>query len=565
MNGLIQVVDQHVAVLGKTGCGKTYAMRSLAEQMLDDGRRVCILDPKGDWWGLKSSKTGKRSGYPVVLFGGHHGEVPINRKAGHAVAELIASGHRSAVIDLSEMSIAARTEFFMDFAEGIFRHNRAPLQMIIDEVHNFAPKGKIVNPQAGQMLHWANRLFSEGRGKGIRIIGASQRPQKWHNDAMTCCETLIAMRCVHPADRKAIKDWMDGVGDSEKSSKVLNTLAQMKRGSAWVWSPDNEMFGHHQFGKIKTFDSMAGPSEDWGDDRPQGWAGVDLEEVKGALAEAVAEAEARDPKLLRKRIVDLEKQLAEKSVDQNEIDRQVSIAVQQRDDHWQSELHKLEAAHGSLVDRINKVRELTNLNGDAEVSIETPEPIQRHQATKAAKARAAAPTPPRRQSPNPASNVATSSEVSLGKCEAFVLRAMYWLRNEGATKAKVSFYSGYSIKSSGFKNALSSLRTKGLIEGMKISAFGVSVVEAPGDVEPKPVGADLREWLRPRLGKAENAVLDALIDNYPNRLTLEDVADASGYSATSSGLKNALSTLRSIEAAEGLMSSGGTKASEILI
>jgi hypothetical protein len=44
---------QHVAVLGKTRSGKSSAMRLLVEYLLDKGKPVCIVDPKGDWWGIK--------------------------------------------------------------------------------------------------------------------------------------------------------------------------------------------------------------------------------------------------------------------------------------------------------------------------------------------------------------------------------------------------------------------------------------------------------------------------------------------------------------------------------
>ena len=74
-------------------------MRVLVEHLLSEGKPVCIVDPKGDWHGLRSSADGKRAGYPIVIFGGEHGDVPLNAHAGAAVAELIATGNRPALID----------------------------------------------------------------------------------------------------------------------------------------------------------------------------------------------------------------------------------------------------------------------------------------------------------------------------------------------------------------------------------------------------------------------------------------------------------------------------------
>jgi len=83
---------QHVIGLGKTGSGKSSKMRLIVEGLLDDKKPVTIIDPKGDWWGIKSSASGKRAGYPVVIFGGEHADVPLNAHAGAHVAELVSTG-----------------------------------------------------------------------------------------------------------------------------------------------------------------------------------------------------------------------------------------------------------------------------------------------------------------------------------------------------------------------------------------------------------------------------------------------------------------------------------------
>lgn len=116
-----EILAQHVAVLGKTGAGKSSAMRVLVESLLDRNERVCIIDPKGDWWGLKSSADGKHPGYPVVIFGGAKADVPLNQHAGASVAELVATGNRPCVIDLGGWHVGERTRFFIDFASTLFR------------------------------------------------------------------------------------------------------------------------------------------------------------------------------------------------------------------------------------------------------------------------------------------------------------------------------------------------------------------------------------------------------------------------------------------------------------
>jgi DNA helicase HerA-like ATPase len=68
-----EALAQHIAVLGKTGSGKTFAIKGIVEGLLADKRRVCIIDPTSAWWGLRSSKDGKGKGFPILVLGGDHG------------------------------------------------------------------------------------------------------------------------------------------------------------------------------------------------------------------------------------------------------------------------------------------------------------------------------------------------------------------------------------------------------------------------------------------------------------------------------------------------------------
>lgn len=81
---------QHVAVVGKTGAGKSYAAKGIVERLLGLGRRVCVIDPTSAWWGLRSSADGARPGFPVAVFGGEHADVAIAPGSGAALAAIVA-------------------------------------------------------------------------------------------------------------------------------------------------------------------------------------------------------------------------------------------------------------------------------------------------------------------------------------------------------------------------------------------------------------------------------------------------------------------------------------------
>ncbi len=71
-----------MACLGRTGSGKSNTAKGMVERLLDARRRVVVVDPKGDWWGLRQSGDGKRPGYPIPIFGGDHADIEITEHAG---------------------------------------------------------------------------------------------------------------------------------------------------------------------------------------------------------------------------------------------------------------------------------------------------------------------------------------------------------------------------------------------------------------------------------------------------------------------------------------------------
>jgi hypothetical protein len=122
----------------------------------------------------------------------------------------------------------------------------------------------------------------------------------------------------------------------------------------------------------------------------------------------------------------------------------------------------------------------------------------------------------------------------------------------GRSKRQVAILTGYAINGGGFNNALSSLRTKGWLEGrgdpLRITEAGLSAL---GSYEPLPTGPDLlAHWLR-QLDKAPRLILEALAGAYPEPMDKTSLAAAAGYEANGGGFNNALSRLRTLELIEG--------------
>lgn len=534
---------QHAIVLGKTGAGKSSVLRLIVEQKLSKGEPVCIVDPKGDWWGIKSSADGKSAGYPLVIFGGEHADVPINAHAGAQVAELFATGNRPCLIDLGGWMPGDRTRFFIDFASTLFRNTRGARWLVIDEVHNFAPQGKVMDPDAGKMLHWANRIITEGRGKGVTLLSASQRPQKVHKDFVTSNETLIAMRVIHELDRLAMKAWIDGCGDPEKGKEVLASLANMKRGEGWVWSPEIG-FGPKRivFPMFETYDSFA-PQTSEADRHPKGWAEVDLEEVKSKLAAAIEQAKADDPRELRKKIADLENEISNRDamgIDVEEVKRERASAkiegytaaidaLQPMVDRMQTLRTALDEQLGDLLSDLGKWRKTHEAPVATEKHWET---IPRYSPTASVKHSNQFDASRSGDKPRGNGQAARSSSGSLPRGERAILIALAQYPG-GCTREQLTVLTGY--KRSSRDTYLQRLRERGFVEsnGDALGATAAGIAELGPDYEPLPTGAALlRHWLE-RLPSGEASILELVVSKYPKPADRDWLSEKSGYQRSS--------------------------------
>ena len=567
-----KVLLQHCATLGKTGKGKSSVQRYIVEHLAANKKRVCIIDPKGDWWGIKSSADGKSAGLPFVAFGDFINEkaadVPINDRSGKEIAQLVASGNRPCVIGLRGWTRGALHRFWIDFAHALFKVNAGELYLIIDECHNFAPKGQVSDDDAGLCLHWTNRLMSEGRGLGLVCFIASQRPQKVHNDTLTCCETLIAMGVNHPADRKAVKDWLDGCGDKLKGDLVLDSLASLERGEAYVWSPEIG-FGPDRikFPKFWTFDSFA-PPQLQSRVTEKGWADVDLNEVKSKLAAVIEETKANDPRELKQQIAELKKQVKNltdakpvKAAQPAEIKiKEVPAFTNQqvmRFAEFSGAVSKIEGKLPDLLELIKLAKTIgTDIHG-LHLQVDAikharphPAPVPQVLSRLPPVKHLSASRVPAPSRTNLKQNDADSNggDVKLGKCENALL-AVLAQHQDGCNRKKMILLAGYKWSGS-TQSAVSKLRSIGAVVGensglLQITERGLEL----GPFDPLP--DDLKQfWLsHPSFGLCERTLLKCFFE-HPEGLTLEQLLKVSGYTWSGS-TQSSVSALRTSEVITG--------------
>jgi len=115
-------LDDRLAFVGTSGSGKTHAACTGVERLLSKRARAVVADPLDVWYGLRLKQDGERAAFPVVIFGGAKGDLPVTEAAGGLIGETVASMAESCVVSLAGLgSKAAERRFMLAFLERLYR------------------------------------------------------------------------------------------------------------------------------------------------------------------------------------------------------------------------------------------------------------------------------------------------------------------------------------------------------------------------------------------------------------------------------------------------------------
>ncbi len=232
----LEAITETFVVLAKKGAGKTYTASVMAEEMLDAGHPIVVIDPLGVWHGLRSSADGKKEGHAVVIFGGDHADVPLTETSGVVIAEAIVTERIPAIIDLSLLSKSASRRFMTEFIETLYYKNREPLHDLFDEADLFAPQRNLA-PEAARLLGGMEDLVRRGRVRGLGCTLITQRPAVLNKDVLSQASVLVALRLSGKHDVEAIDDWVRLHADGDEAKELKASLPSLPVGTAWIWSP----------------------------------------------------------------------------------------------------------------------------------------------------------------------------------------------------------------------------------------------------------------------------------------------------------------------------------------
>jgi len=584
-----ETVEAAIGIIGKRGRGKSGAVKVLMEELVKAKLPFVMFDPVGIAWGLRSSLDGSApSGAHVLVVGGAHGDVRLERRAGAEVARAIVQANISAIIDFSEEPKSVYREFVCDFSHEIFKVNDTSRLIIIEEAPELVPQR--LRPEMTQVFEAVERLVSRGRNRGLGVVLVSQRAATINKDVLTQVDALMVFGLTSPQDRKALREWVEAKADEGHLHQFEEGLASLNRQEAWFWAP--EAFGGiFRKVRIRPFATL---HPDKTHLRRAGLLKVkpvttDVTTIVAALGTAVAKISKEktavvDAKRLQAQVAKLDAENARlrarpaAPTPSQAGMRRVEIPVVK-----DGQIQRVERA----IDRLEKLR--VAFYNDLRIVLPTVEGETKRLAESLDKARGRPPTlstprthlgpmvprPPLPTRPAPAPEARASvalesgthdSAPSLRSGERRMLQTLAQRHQLKMTRAQLGTLAGFTPSGGTFSTYFGTLKRHGLLEEngngtVRISQAGLDFLGE--DVPPAPATtAELQAMWKNMVRAGEAKMLDQLVAVYPDGLTRQDLGERTGFTATGGTFSTYLGTLRR----NGLVEADGEllKASETL-
>lgn len=559
-------VTQKFGFLGRSGSGKTYAAGKFTEELLKHQAQTVIIDPVGVWWGLRLAADGKAPGIQIPIFGGQHGDIPLQATAGNLSADVIVDNGVSLVLDVSEFNLSEQRRFVTDFATRLLsrkKSSRSPIMVIWDECQEFVPQD--VRGDKAKMVGAMERLIKQGRNFGIGTTLISQRPQAVNKDVLNQTEVLVCFQLTGTHERKAIEAWI--VDKGLEKHELLEQLPGLPVGEAFFWSPQwLQSLRRVKFSKKHTYDASSTPV--FGKNSVQrDLAPIDLKKIEKAMAATVEKAKETDPNLLRTEVYRLKALLAktEKHTAPRAAEKVVEKIVERVPLLSKIDQRRLERLDKWAVEMGEDLRKLTQslteMRGVLAAPQSTPavRPVSLLRPTKSQPAlmptskhpwaqfeKPNAPKPPKPDAKIIYQGDLDQLKVPKGARE--MLKALASRHPTSLTRLQLATLSRMAPGSGGFNNYIGMLRGLGFIQDAERGQFQITDngLTWLGSARPATVHSTeelVEMWCSKLTGKAKD-ILRYLVEHPTESFSRDEIAAAVDMQPGSGGFNNYLSSLK---------------------
>ena len=242
---VIDVLAGRGFITGKSGSGKSNTASVVAEQLLEAGYGLLIVDVDGEYYGLKEEYE--------LLHAGADEECDIRVSPEHAekLATLALAENVPIILDVSSyLDPADADEMLLSVARQLFakaKKQKKPFLLLVEECHEYIPEGGGMT-ETGKMLI---KIGKRGRKHGLGIVGMSQRPADVKKDFITQCDWMVWHRLTWDNDTRVVGRIL--------GSEYADRVEGLNDGEAFLDTDWTDDLRRVQFDRKRTFDAGATP------------------------------------------------------------------------------------------------------------------------------------------------------------------------------------------------------------------------------------------------------------------------------------------------------------------
>ena len=182
-----RLVGRNLGVFGDSGTGKSWVVGLLAEGLHHEEYQVLLVDPEGDFRGLRALPR-------FVALGGDQSSLP----QPSAVVALLDAGGVSVVLDLSRYPVTLRDRYLVELMRALrpLRERKyRPHWIVLDEAQQHLP------PSGSEV---ANALIPQLEGDGWAFV--SYRPDRLDPVVLQSVHHCLLTRLTEPEAIKAVRE-----------------------------------------------------------------------------------------------------------------------------------------------------------------------------------------------------------------------------------------------------------------------------------------------------------------------------------------------------------------------
>ena len=233
------------AVFGKSGSGKSNTASVLAEELLEYGLPIVIVDIEGEYWGLTERYD--------LRYAGTTEDAEIEVAIGNVddLVSMVLEDNEPLIVDVSGMADEEAVDAFLSaFVSRLFeRENqvRKPCLLVVEEIHEFLPQ----TGRGGAFADVLVTVAKRGRKRGLGLCGLSQRPAAVDKEFITQCDWIAWHRLTWENDTKVVERVI--------GADAAAPVPTLEDGEALVMTDWDEELTRVQFKRKRTFDAGSTP------------------------------------------------------------------------------------------------------------------------------------------------------------------------------------------------------------------------------------------------------------------------------------------------------------------